>query len=133
MAQLICASTYPVSLLTDLKDHWYFFWFTEVKGKTCLVDMRLKYPKNAFDFIEKIALGKGDEPLKIPFSNESFKKLKVNNFMKMPADSNDELMKRYELMSDVLEPEFFMERRREYFLHKILRSTIFSHMLVSKH
>ncbi|OQR85387.1 Crinkler (CRN) family protein [Thraustotheca clavata] len=136
MAQLICASikapsgSYPVSLLTDLNNKWYFFWFKEVEDIKYLVSMRLNYPKNAFDFIKEIAQAERDKPLKIPFTDQSFKKLKVDDFMQMPADASDELMERYELMSDVLEPEFLMERRREYFLHQVAKSPMFSHMYV---
>ncbi|EEY69586.1 Crinkler (CRN) family protein, partial [Phytophthora infestans T30-4] len=36
---------YPLSLLTDLNDHWHFSWFSD---KHVLTQVTLKYPKNAF-------------------------------------------------------------------------------------
>lgn len=44
---------YPLSLLTDLNDHWHFSWFSD---KHVLTQVTLQYPKNAFDFIKAAVL-----------------------------------------------------------------------------
>ncbi|GMF19806.1 unnamed protein product [Phytophthora lilii] len=108
---------YPVSLLTDLNDHWHFSWFTEER---IVAQVTLNYPKNAIDFIvATVSEREGSIPFRVPFIAPPLKKLKVDDFLPMPSDGADEMMERYELMADELEPEFLTERRMEYAQHLV--------------
>ncbi|OWY96453.1 Crinkler (CRN) [Phytophthora megakarya] len=118
---------YPLSLLTDLNDHWHFSWFSD---KHVLTQVTLQYPKNAFRFIEAAVLRRTESaPLPPSFIPEPFKTIKVDDFLPQPDDDRaEEMMERYELMADVLEPEFLMARRMEYAQHVVQSMPMYAHM-----
>ncbi|GMF27384.1 unnamed protein product [Phytophthora lilii] len=117
---------YPLSLLTDLNNHWYFSWFSEDRT---LAHVDLKYPKNAIDFIVAAVSNKeSSAPFRVPFIGPPLKKLKVDDFFPMPSDGADEMMERYELMADELEPEFLAEKRMEYAQHLVQSMLMYAHI-----
>ncbi|KAG6592650.1 Crinkler (CRN) family protein [Phytophthora cinnamomi] len=118
---------YPLSLLTDLNDHWHFSWFSD---KHVLTQVTLQYPKNAFRFIEAAVLRRTESaPLPPSFIPEPFKTIKVDDFLPQPDDDRaEEMMERYELMADVVEPEFLMARRMEYAQHVVQSMPMYAHM-----
>ncbi|KAI9905465.1 hypothetical protein PsorP6_014246 [Peronosclerospora sorghi] len=118
---------YPASLLTDLNDHWHFSWFS---GKHELTQLTLQYPKNAFQFIEAAALNRTKSPPRPPsFIPGPITILKVDEFLPQPVDANaEEMMERYELMADVVEPEFLAARRMEYGQHMVQSMPMYAHM-----
>ncbi|EEY65439.1 Crinkler (CRN) family protein [Phytophthora infestans T30-4] len=118
---------YPLSLLTDLNDHWHFSWFSD---KHVLTQVTLKYPKNAFRFIEAAVLGRTDSAPPPPsFMPGSFKIIKVDDFLPQPVDARaEEMMERYELMADVVEPEFLMARRMDYARQLVQSMPMYSYM-----
>ncbi|EEY52988.1 Crinkler (CRN) family protein [Phytophthora infestans T30-4] len=76
---------YPLSLLTDLNDHWHFSWFSD---KHVLTQVTLKYPKNAFRFIEAAVLRRTESAPPPPsFVLGSFKRIKVDDFLPQPVDA----------------------------------------------
>ncbi|KAE9036717.1 hypothetical protein PR003_g6951 [Phytophthora rubi] len=102
----------PIGLLTDLTDQWHFSWFNE---KKVLTHLRIVHPKNAFDFIAKAVVEPASsKPFRVPFIGRELTKFKIDDFLPMPDDGADEMMERYELMADVVEPEFLMARRMDY-------------------
>ncbi|KAL4093765.1 hypothetical protein PRIC1_011195 [Phytophthora ramorum] len=102
----------PIALLTDLNDQWHFSWFNE---KKVLTHISIVHPENAFDFIAAaVAEPASSKPFSVPFIGRELTKFKIDDFLPMPDDGADEMMERYELMADVVEPEFLMERRMEY-------------------
>ncbi|DBA04862.1 TPA: hypothetical protein N0F65_004499, partial [Lagenidium giganteum] len=106
-----------MSLLTDLNDHWHFSWFHEER---VVAQVTLNYPKNAIVFIvAAVSEREGSVPFRVPFIAPPLKKLKVDDFLPMPSDGADEMMERYELMADELEPKFLTERRIEYAQHLV--------------
>jgi hypothetical protein len=115
---------YPVSLLTDLNGHWHFSWFNEER---VVAQVTLSYPKNAIDFI-MAAVSEREGTFRVPFIAPPLKKLKVDDFLPMPSDGADEMMERYELLADELEPEFLMERRMEYAQHLVQSMPMYAHM-----
>ncbi|KAE9242870.1 hypothetical protein PF002_g8532 [Phytophthora fragariae] len=119
---------YPVSLLTDLNDHWHFSWFNEER---VVAQATLNYPKNAIDFIvAAVSERESLVPFRVPFIAPPLNKLKVDDFLPMPRDGADEMMERYELMADVLEPEFLAERRMEYAQHLVQSMPMYAHIVV---
>nr|AAY43408.1 CRN-like CRN14 [Phytophthora infestans] len=118
---------YPLSLLTDLNDHWHFSWFSD---KHVLTQVTLKRPKNAFRFIEAAVLGRTDSAPPPPsFMPGSFKTIKVDDFLPQPVDARaEEMMERYELMADVVEPEFLMARRMDYARQLVQSMPMYSYM-----
>ncbi|EEY65451.1 Crinkler (CRN) family protein [Phytophthora infestans T30-4] len=118
---------YPLSLLTDLNDHWHFSWFSD---KHVLTQVTLKYPKNAFRFIEAAVLRRTDSAPPPPsFMPGSFKTIKVDDFLPQPGDARaEEMMERYELMADVVEPEFLMARRMDYARQLVQSMPMYSYM-----
>ncbi|GMF36587.1 unnamed protein product [Phytophthora lilii] len=118
---------YPLSLLTDLNDHWHFSWFSD---KHVLTQVTLQYPKNAFRFIEAAVLRRTESaPLPPSFIPGPFKTIKVDDFLPQPDDDRvEEMMERYELMADVVEPEFLMARRMEYAQHVVQSMPMYAHM-----
>ncbi|KAK1935751.1 hypothetical protein P3T76_010446 [Phytophthora citrophthora] len=118
---------YPLSLLTDLNDHWHFSWFSD---KHVLTQVTLQYPKNAFIFIEAAVLRRAESaPLPPSFIPGPFKTIKVDDFLPQPDDDRaEEMMERYELMADVVEPEFLMARRMEYAQHVVQSMPMYAHM-----
>ncbi|KAG2866965.1 hypothetical protein PC113_g2396 [Phytophthora cactorum] len=118
---------YPLSLLTDLNDHWHFSWFSD---KHVLTQVTLQYPKNAFRFIEAAVLRRTESaPLPPSFIPGPFKTIKVDDFLPQPDDDHaEEMMERYELMADVVEPEFLMARRMEYAQHVVQSMPMYAHM-----
>lgn len=117
----------PLSLLTDLNDHWHFAWFSD---KHVWTHFTLKYPKNAFKFLETFVLeGPRSTPFRLPFLPQPVKNLKVDDFLPMPVDTRaEEMMERYELMADVVEPGFLMARRMEYGQHLVQSMPVYAHM-----
>ncbi|GMF11184.1 unnamed protein product [Phytophthora lilii] len=85
---------YPLSLLTDLNDHWHFSWFSD---KHVLTQVTLQYPKNAFRFIEAAVLRRTESaPLPPSFIPGPFKTIKVDDFLPQPDDDRaEEMMERY--------------------------------------
>ncbi|DAZ99502.1 TPA: hypothetical protein N0F65_001687, partial [Lagenidium giganteum] len=76
---------YPMSLLTDLNDHWHFSWLNE---EHVVTQVTLNYPKNAIDFIVAAVLEREDSvPFRVPFIAPPLKKLKVDDFSPMPSDN----------------------------------------------
>ncbi|KAE8964838.1 hypothetical protein PF011_g28522 [Phytophthora fragariae] len=119
---------YPVSLLTDLNDHWHFSWFNEER---VVAQATLNYPRNAIDFIvAAVSERESLVPFRVPFIAPPLNKLKVDDFLPMPRDGADEMMERYELMADVLEPEFLAERRMEYAQHLVQSMPMYAHIVV---
>ncbi|KAK1943124.1 hypothetical protein P3T76_005761 [Phytophthora citrophthora] len=120
---------YPLSLLTDLNDNWHFSWFSD---KGVLTQITLQYPKNAFKFIEAAVLKRTESAaaaLPPSFIPGPFKPIKVDDFLPQPDDGQaEEMMERYELMADVVEPEFLMARRMEYAQHMVQSMPMYSHM-----
>lgn len=113
-----------MSLLTDLNELWHFSWFND---RHVLAQVTLTYPKNAFKFIEA-AIFEG-QALALPFIPQPLKRLKVDDFLPKPVDGRaEEMMERYELMPDVVEPEFLMERRMEYAQHLVQSMPMYAHM-----
>ena len=116
-----------MSLLTDLNDHWHFFLvqrrarcgtsYAELPKKTRLTSLwqRCQKEKARFHFV-------------FSFIAPPLKKLKVDDFLPMPSDGADEMMERYELMADELEPEFLTERRMEYAQHLVQSMPMYAHM-----
>ncbi|EEY65447.1 Crinkler (CRN) family protein [Phytophthora infestans T30-4] len=118
---------YPLSLLTDLNDHWHFSWFSD---KHVLTQLTLRYPKNAFRFIEAAVLRRTESAPPPPsFMPGSFKTIKVDDFLPQPGDARaEEMMERYELMADVVEPEFLMARRMDYARQLVQSMPMYSYM-----
>ncbi|EEY65423.1 crinkler (CRN) family protein [Phytophthora infestans T30-4] len=118
---------YPLSLLTDLNDHWHFSWFSD---KHVLTQLTLRYPKNAFRFIEAAVLRRTESAPPPPsFMPGSFKTIKVDDFLPQPVDARaEEMMERYELMADVVEPEFLMARRMDYARQLVQSMPMYSYM-----
>jgi hypothetical protein len=118
---------YPLSLLTDLNDHWHFSWFSD---KHVLTQVTLQYPKNAFEFIKAAVLNRTESPPLPPsFIPGAFKTIKVDDFLPHPVDARaEEMMERYELMADVVEPEFLIARRIEYGQHLVQSMPLYAHM-----
>lgn len=118
---------YPLSLLTDLNDIWCFTWFSD---KHELTQLTLQYPKNAFKFLETFVLGgPRSTPFRLPFLPQPVKNLRVDDFLPMPVDTRaEEMMERYELMADVVEPEFLMARRMEYGQQLVQSMPMYAHM-----
>lgn len=116
---------YPLSLLTDLNDRWHFSWFSD---KNILTEITLQHPKNAFRFIEATVLSRTESAPPLPsFIPEPFKTLKVDDFLPQPDDGHaEEMMERYELIADVVEPEFLMARRMEYGQHLVQSMPMYS-------
>jgi hypothetical protein len=101
---------YPLSLLTDLNDHWHFSWFSD---KYILTQVTLQYPKNEFKFIEAAALaGTESAPLLPSFIPGPFQSIKVDDFLPHPGDSL----------------EFLMARRIEYAQHLVQSMHMYAHM-----
>ncbi|KAL3659106.1 hypothetical protein V7S43_015990 [Phytophthora oleae] len=99
----------PIQLLTDLNNHWYFYWFNE---KNVLTHVSLQNSKNAMAFIAAAGADPGSsKPFSVPFIDRPLTKFKIDDFLDMPDDGVDEMMERWVLMADVLEPEFLNERR----------------------
>ncbi|CAK4527096.1 unnamed protein product [Aphanomyces euteiches] len=119
--------SYPLGLLTDLNDHWLFSWFSD---KHVLTQLMLKYPKNAFDFLEAVALAQTKSPPPPPsFITYPITRLKVDDFLSQQVDAAaEEMMERYESMADVLEPELLMASRMEYGQHLVQSMPMFAHM-----
>ncbi|DBA02528.1 TPA: hypothetical protein N0F65_011000 [Lagenidium giganteum] len=91
-----------MSFLTDLNDHWHFSWLNE---EHVVTQVTLNYPKNAIDFIVAAVLEREDSvPFRVPFIAPPLKKLKVDDFSPMQSDGANEMIERYELMADALEP-----------------------------
>ncbi|KAE9286937.1 hypothetical protein PR003_g26182 [Phytophthora rubi] len=81
---------YPLSLLTDLNDHWHFSWFSD---NSVLTQVTLQYPKNAFRFIEAAVLRRTESaPLLPSFTPGPFKIIKVDDFLPQPDDAHAEEM-----------------------------------------
>jgi hypothetical protein len=118
---------YPISLLTDLNDHWHFSWFSD---KHILTQVTLQYPKNAFEFIEATVLQRTESrQITLSFIPGPFKVIKVDDFLPQLVDAGaEEMMERYELMADVVEPEFLMARREEYAQHLVQSMPMYAHM-----
>ncbi|GMF09976.1 unnamed protein product [Phytophthora lilii] len=118
---------YPLSLLTDLNNHRHFSWFSDER---VLTQITLQYPKNAFRFIEAAVLRRTESaPLLPSFIPGPFKTIKVDDFLPQPDDARaEEMMERYELMADVVEPEFLMARRMEYVQHVVQSMPMYAHM-----
>ncbi|EEY55109.1 crinkler (CRN) family protein, partial [Phytophthora infestans T30-4] len=118
---------YPLSLLTDLNDHWHFSWFSD---KHVLTQLTLKYPKNAFRFIEAAVLRRTESAPPPPsFMPGSVKTIKVDDFLPQPGDARaEEMMERYELMADVVEPEFLMAKRADYARQLVQSMPMYSYM-----
>ena len=118
---------YPLSLLTDLNDHWHFSWFSD---KHVLTQVTLQYPRNAFKFIEAAVLERTESrPFPLSFIPGPFKTIKVDDFLPQLDDGRaEEMMERYELMADVVEPEFLMARRMEYAQHLVQSMPMYAHM-----
>ncbi|KAJ8578460.1 hypothetical protein ON010_g739 [Phytophthora cinnamomi] len=104
---------YPLSLLSDLNDNWYFTWFSD---KHELTQLTLQYPRNAFKFLETfVSEGPRSTPFRLLFLPQPVKNLKVDDVLPMPVDARArEMMERYELTADAVEPEFLMARRMDY-------------------
>ncbi|KAE8878259.1 hypothetical protein PF005_g22359 [Phytophthora fragariae] len=116
----------PIGLLTDLTDQWHFSWFNE---KKVLSHVRIVHPKNAFDFIAAaVAEPASSKPFSVPFIGRELTKFKIDDFLPMPDDGADEMMERYELMADVVEPEFLMARRMEYGRQLVQSMPMYAHM-----
>nr|AFB18282.1 crinkling and necrosis inducing protein 8 [Phytophthora capsici] len=117
---------YPLSLLTDLNDRWHFSWFSD---NHILTQVTLKYPKNAFRLIEAAVLRRTESASLPPsFIPGPFKIIKVDEFLLQPDDGYaEEMMERYELMADVVEPEFLMARRAEYAQHLVQSMPMYAH------
>jgi hypothetical protein len=118
---------YPLSLLTDLNDHWHFSWFSD---KHVLTQVTLQYPKNAFEFIMAAVGNRSDSPPLAPsFIPVPLKTIKVDDFLPQPVDASaEEMMERYELMADMVEPEFLMARRMEYAQRMVQSMPMYAHM-----
>ncbi|KAG9406237.1 hypothetical protein AC1031_002561 [Aphanomyces cochlioides] len=118
--------SYPLGLLTDLNDHWVFSWFS---NKHVLTQPTLKYPKNAFDFLEAAVLAHTKSPPPPPsFVTCPLTKLKVDDFLSQQVDAAaEEMMERWELMADVVEPEFLM-RGIEYAQQLVQSMPMYAHM-----
>lgn len=68
-------------------------------------------------------------PFRLPFLPQLVKNLKVDDFLPMTVDTRaEEMMERYELITDVVEPEFPMARRMEYGLHLVQSMPVYAHM-----
>ncbi|RLN91971.1 hypothetical protein BBJ28_00026218 [Nothophytophthora sp. Chile5] len=107
----------PIGLLTDLNNQWYVSWFNAEK---VLTHVSLTHPKNAFDFIAAFIAEPGSATsFSVPFINRPLSKFKIGDFLPQPDDGADEMMENYELMADVVEPEFLMARRVEYAQHLV--------------
>ena len=121
MAPRYCA---PLSLLTDLNNHWCFTWFNEEKFVSA---MTLHCPKSGFAFIEAVILEQ-DNQISIPFVTPArpMKRLKIDDFLPELDDGAYEELERYELMADSLEPSFLNERRMEYAEHLVKNTPIFA-------
>ncbi|KAF1322411.1 hypothetical protein FI667_g11367, partial [Globisporangium splendens] len=116
----------PIGLLTDLNDHWHFAWFN---AKKVLTHCSMRYPSNAFKFLAAaVADTDSAQPFTVPFIDRTFTKFKIDDFLPMPDDGADEMMERYELMADSLEPEFLMARRMEYAQHLVQSMPMYAHM-----
>uniref|UniRef100_H3G7B2 Crinkler effector protein N-terminal domain-containing protein n=1 Tax=Phytophthora ramorum TaxID=164328 RepID=H3G7B2_PHYRM len=116
----------PIALLTDLNDQWHFSWFNE---KKVLTHISIVHPENAFDFIAAaVAEPASSKPFSVPFIGRELTKFKIDDFLPMPDDGADEMMERYELMADVVEPEFLMERRMEYARQLVQSMPMYAHM-----
>ncbi|KAG6948815.1 hypothetical protein JG688_00014927, partial [Phytophthora aleatoria] len=116
----------PIGLLTDLNDQWHFSWFNE---KKVLTHISVVHPKNAFDLIAAaIAEPASSKPFSVPFISRPLTKFKIDDFLPMPDDGADEMMERYELMADVVEPEFLMARRMEYAPQLVQSMPMYAHM-----
>jgi hypothetical protein len=119
-------SCYPLSLLTDLNGEWHFSWFNEAR---VLAQVPLCYPKNAIGFIvAAVSESEGSVPFRVAFMDRPLKRLKMDDFLPMPSDGADEMMERYELMADELDPEFLTERRIEYAQHLVKSMPMYAHM-----
>ncbi|KAG6619957.1 Crinkler (CRN) family protein [Phytophthora cinnamomi] len=116
----------PIALLTDLNDQWHFSWFNE---KKVLTHISIAHPENAFDFIAAaVADPASSKPFSVPFIGRELTKFKIDDFLPMPDDGADEMMERYELMADVVEPEFLMARRMEYARQLVQSMPMYAHM-----
>ncbi|KAK1938753.1 hypothetical protein P3T76_008828 [Phytophthora citrophthora] len=104
----------PIGLLTYLTEDWRF------NEKKVLTQNHISHPKNAFDFITAaVAEPGGSKRLSVSFIDEELTKLRIDDFLPKPPSFASEMMERYELMADVLEPEFLKERRVEYAQHLV--------------
>ncbi|GMF66126.1 unnamed protein product [Phytophthora lilii] len=94
-----------------------------------LTHLRIVHPKNAFDFIAAAVAELANlKPFSVPFIGRELTKFKIGDFLPMPDDGADEMMERYELMADVVEPEFLMARRKEYARHLAQSRPMHAHM-----
>jgi hypothetical protein len=112
--------------LTDLNACWHFSWFNE---ESVVTHVTLESPKNAVDFIIAAAIERdGSVPFQVPFIPRPLKRLRVDDFLPMPSDGAYEMMERYELMADELEPDFLTERLIEYMQHLVQTMPAYAHM-----
>ncbi|KAG1708093.1 hypothetical protein DVH05_024778 [Phytophthora capsici] len=115
----------PIGLLTNLNDYWYFMWFTTDRK---IMRMKLSCPANGFkamkdfltetfDVIKKESPGRqtGIYPMRF-LSSPLPKRQKLIQPAPTAAIAAAEMMERYELMVDVLPPEFLLEKRMEFHL-----------------
>jgi hypothetical protein len=95
-------------VLTDLNDHWLISCFSK---KSIMTQVRIRNPKNAVLLIEKLVKRGNSTEIDLDLK---VKVLKIDDFLSLSDDGTDELMERYELMADHLEPESLMQKRLEY-------------------
>ncbi|KAK1937122.1 hypothetical protein P3T76_009900 [Phytophthora citrophthora] len=117
----------PIGLLANLNDYWYFMWFTSDRK---IARMKLSCPANGFkvmkDFLPgTLDVGESSErnpvyPMQIQFLSSPLPK-RQKLIRPPPVDTSfaAEMLGQYELMSDVLSPEFLRDRRLEFELQLV--------------
>ncbi|KAH9183674.1 hypothetical protein AeNC1_014352 [Aphanomyces euteiches] len=124
----------PVGLLTNLNDYWYFLWFTPERKIARTV---LKCPANAFQTMKEVLketsgpTRDGHFPMRVAFM-ESPRPLKRQKLRPSPTGCDNaaaaEMLERYELMADQLDPKFFQQQRIAYAFELVKQMPIHSAM-----
>ncbi|KAH9090120.1 hypothetical protein Ae201684P_014872 [Aphanomyces euteiches] len=124
----------PVGLLTNLNDYWYFLWFTPERKIARTV---LKCPANAFQTMKEVLketsgpTRDGHFPMRVAFM-ESPRPLKRQKLRPSPTGCDNaaaaEMLERYELMADQLDPKFLQQQRIAYAFELVKQMPIHSAM-----
>ncbi|KAG9409772.1 hypothetical protein AC1031_020083 [Aphanomyces cochlioides] len=123
----------PVGLLTNLNDYWYFLWFTPDNK---IARMVLTCPANGFKIMKEVLKERsgptrdGQFPMHVAFLDSPLP-LKRQKLLRSATGGDDaaaEMLERYELMSDHLDPKFLQQQRIEHAFELIRRMPIHSAM-----
>ncbi|OQS02386.1 Crinkler (CRN) family protein [Thraustotheca clavata] len=120
----------PVGLLTNLNDYWQFVWFAAEKK---IVRLVLTNPAKGLQTMKEIMSGRTmdtEESIEMPITlvERAPKRQRLIKSNKQGNSAAAEMLERYELMADELEPEFLQKQRIEYAFNLVRQTPLFSSM-----